>query len=70
MEKKTVISVQNVSMRFNMPKERLDSFKEYFVKFFKHQLHYEEFCALTEMYTRFLQPAKARSPIRRTPEGI
>lgn len=49
MEKKTVISVQNVSMRFNMPKERLDSFKEYFVKFFKHQLHYEEFCALTDV---------------------
>lgn len=49
MEKKTIISVQNVTMRFNMPKERLDSIKEFFVKFLKKQLHFEEFCALKDV---------------------
>ena len=46
METKPIISVQNATMRFNMPKERLDSIKEFFVKFLKKQLHFEEFYAL------------------------
>lgn len=46
MSSQAIISVENVSMRFRMPKERLDSFKEFFVKFVKRQLHYNEFCAL------------------------
>ena len=46
MEEKPIISVQNVTMRFNMPKERLDSLKEFFVKLVKKQLHFEEFYAL------------------------
>lgn len=49
MEQKTVISVENVTMRFNMPKERTDSIKEFFVKFVKKQLHFEEFYALTDV---------------------
>ena len=49
METKPIISVQNATMRFNMPKERLDSIKEFFVKFLKKQLHFEEFYALKDV---------------------
>lgn len=49
MTENTVISVQNVTMRFNMPKERLDSMKEFFVKFVKRQLRFEEFVALSDV---------------------
>ncbi len=41
-----IIDVKNVSMSFNMSKERIDSLKEYFIKFIKGQLHYTEFVAL------------------------
>ncbi len=46
---RTVIQVDGVSMRFNMPKEQLDSIKEFFVKFFKKQLLFEEFTALSDV---------------------
>ena len=49
MEQNTVISVKDVTMRFNMPKERVDSFKEYFVKLIKRQLRFEEFIALSRV---------------------
>jgi len=40
------ISVQNVSMRFNLSKDKISSLKEYFVKAVKRQLFFEEFWAL------------------------
>lgn len=40
------VDVQNVTMKFNMPKEKVDSLKEYFVKWAKKQIRYEEFIAL------------------------
>lgn len=40
------VDVQNVTMKFNMPKEKVDSLKEYFVKWAKKQIRYEEFVAL------------------------
>ena len=40
------ISVQNVSMRFNLSMDKILSLKEYFVKALKRQLFYEEFWAL------------------------
>lgn len=40
------IEVKNVTMRFNMSKERVDSLKEYFIKLVKRQLRFEEFLAL------------------------
>lgn len=40
------IEVSNVSMRFNMSKEKVDSIKEYMIKFIKHELRFEEFFAL------------------------
>lgn len=41
-----VIEVKDVTMRFNMSKERVDSMKEYFIKMMKRQLNFEEFIAL------------------------
>lgn len=43
------VEVRNVSMRFNMSKEKLDSLKEYFIKLMKHQLHFQEFYALKDI---------------------
>lgn len=44
-----VIEVDSVSMRFNMSKEKVDSIKEYVIKFLKHELKFEEFFALKEV---------------------
>jgi len=43
------ISVQNVSMMFNLSKEKIHSLKEYFVKAVKRQLYFEEFWALKDI---------------------
>lgn len=45
----TVITVDNVTMKFNMSKEKIDSFKEYFIKLVKRELMYKEFTALTDI---------------------
>ena len=42
----TVISINNATIRFNIASEKVDSIKEYFVKFFKGALHFKEFLAL------------------------
>lgn len=44
-----MIEVQNVSMRFNLAKERTDTLKEYALKFLKGQLMYDEFWALRDV---------------------
>lgn len=43
------VTVQNVSMMFNMSKERVDSLKEYFLKLVKRQLMFEKFWALNDI---------------------
>lgn len=40
------IEVNNVTMKFNMSKEKVDSIKEYVIKLAKRQLRFEEFLAL------------------------
>lgn len=49
MEKDTMISVDNVSMKFNLGQEKIDSLKEYTIKFLKRQLLYREFWALNNI---------------------
>ncbi|WML36754.1 ABC transporter ATP-binding protein [Clostridium sp. OS1-26] len=44
-----IIDVKNVSMSFNMSKERIESLKEYFIKMAKGQLHFTEFVALNDV---------------------
>lgn len=40
------IEVNDISMKFNLSQEKLDSLKEYFIKFMKRQIKYNEFWAL------------------------
>lgn len=44
-----VVEVQNVSMKFNLSKEKVDSLKEYAIKFLKRELKYNEFWALKDV---------------------
>lgn len=44
-----MISVQNVSMRFNLSKDRIMGLKEYAVKALTRQIRYEEFWALRDV---------------------
>lgn len=46
---KKVITLDNVSMCFNMPNERITSLKEYFVKLIKNKILYNEFWALRDI---------------------
>lgn len=45
-DNKTMIKVDNVSMKFNLSSEKFDSFKEYVIKSIKNQVSFEEFWAL------------------------
>lgn len=50
MEKeKTIISIQDVSVRFNIASERIDNLKEYFIKLLKRELMFKEFLALKDV---------------------
>jgi len=42
----SIIHVNDASVRFNIASEKIESIKEYFVKFFKGTLHFREFLAL------------------------
>lgn len=44
-----IIKVENVSMNFNMADEKVDSLKEYFLRFVNGTLKYKEFTALKEI---------------------
>lgn len=44
-----VIKLDNVGMRFNLSKEKVDSVKEYFIKFVKRELVFNEFWALKDV---------------------
>ena len=44
-----VILVENVGMKFNLSKEKVDSLKEYIIKSLKHELEYNEFWALKDV---------------------
>lgn len=43
---KEVLKVENVSMKFNLSSEKVDSIKEYFIKFLRREIKYDEFWAL------------------------
>lgn len=49
MREDLAIKVENVSMLFNMPREKVDNLKEFFVKILKKQLQYEKFYALRDV---------------------
>ena len=43
------VEVKNVTMEFNMSREKVDSIKEYFIKLVKRELHFEQFLALKDV---------------------
>ena len=43
---KTALKLTDISMQFNLSSEKLDSLKEFFIKFMKKDIHYDEFWAL------------------------
>lgn len=47
--RENVIEVKNLTMHFNLCKEKIDSLKEYCIKLLKHQLFYEDFVALHQV---------------------
>lgn len=49
MDQNVAVDICNVTMKFNMPKEKVDSLKEFFVKKIKRQMRYEEFVALDDV---------------------
>ena len=49
MDQQDIIRVDHVSMRFCLASEKVDSFKEYFIKTLKKQLSYDEFWALSDV---------------------
>ncbi len=49
MEKDVIISVEHVSIKFNLSSEKFDSFKEYIIKSLKKQVSYDEFWALKDV---------------------
>lgn len=46
MDKDVAISVRNVTMTFNLNKEKVDNLKEYVIKFLTRKLEYKKFYAL------------------------
>lgn len=46
---KPAIVVENMSMMFNLNKEKVDNLKEYFIKFVTNKLHFTEFWALQDI---------------------
>jgi ABC-2 type transport system ATP-binding protein len=43
------VKVDHVSMKFNLSQEKLDSLKEYFIKFIRREIRYDEFWALQDV---------------------
>ena len=54
-----VVSVNDVTVRFNMASERIDNLKEYFVKIVKRELMFKEFLALKNISFEALPEIKA-----------
>lgn len=46
---KPVLKLNKIGMKFNLSSEKVDSLKEYFIKFMKKDLHYDEFWALKDI---------------------
>lgn len=49
MKNDVIIDVHNVTIRFNLMEEKVDSIKEYIIRFFKGQLFFNEFLAVNDV---------------------
>ena len=48
-DKRIMIDVDNVTVRFNLANQKVDNLKEYFVKMMKRELMFQEFLALQDI---------------------
>ena len=48
-EKKVMIDVDHVTIRFNLSSQKIDNLKEYFVKLLKRELMFQEFLAVKDV---------------------
>ncbi len=48
-EKKVMIDVDNITIRFNLASQKIDNLKEYFVKLIKKELMFKEFLAVKDL---------------------
>lgn len=49
LDNDTIIRLENVSVRYRVPHERINTFKEYMIQRMKGQLHFETFWALKDV---------------------
>lgn len=52
MDNDVVISVENVTMAFNLNKEKVDNLKEYVIKLLRRQLEFKKFYAYRTLTSR------------------
>ncbi len=52
---KTAVKVENVSVMFNLNKEKVDNIKEYLIKFLKRKINFTEFWALRDISFEVMQ---------------
>ena len=45
----TVLTVDNVSVKYRLTEQKVDDLKDYLIKLFKRELRYKEFLALQEV---------------------
>jgi len=45
----TVLTVENVSVKYRLPEQKVDDLKDYLIKLFKRELRYKEFLALNQI---------------------
>ena len=48
-EKRIVVDVDHVTIRFNLASQKIDNLKEYFIKFLKKELMFQEFLAVQDV---------------------
>ena len=48
-EKRVIVDVNNVSIRFNLANQKIDNLKEYIIKLFKKELLFQEFFAVKDV---------------------
>ena len=48
-EKKVMIDVDNITIRFNLASQKVDNLKEYFIKLIKKELMFKEFLAVKDL---------------------
>ena len=62
MSKQPAIIVDNVSMKFNLSKEKVDSLKDYIIKSIKKEIKYNEFWALQNVSFTVEKRRQGRNP--------